>query len=271
MRFQGSPSRPRRLRRSRAARSGRSDDGRRGTLAVARTAGESASWAPAGWGASTAGSPSPSDVSADLGEVAGREALVVSSGVKSLLDVPATVEVLETLGVPVLGWRVDTLPRFYAADGGPPSRPASSRPRRPRRSRARALGARRRHAPARPTARREPRRGRSDRGGRRAGASRGVEGQAVTPFVLPFLHERSNGRTLAVNRELIAAFGPRRRDRGRGGGAEPLGAGRRPACTSRAMSWRRLVLGEGTSHVRRRSSTSWGRRERGSARTSPMR
>ena len=47
-------------------------------------------------------------------------ALVVSSGVKSLLDVPATAELLETLGVPVLGWRTDELPLFYAAHGGPP-------------------------------------------------------------------------------------------------------------------------------------------------------
>ncbi len=39
---------------------------------------------------------------------------------KSLLDVPATVELLETLGVPVIGYRTDTLPLFYAADGGPP-------------------------------------------------------------------------------------------------------------------------------------------------------
>ena len=38
---------------------------------------------------------------------------------KSLLDVPATSELLETLGVPVLGWRTDELPLFYAAHGGP--------------------------------------------------------------------------------------------------------------------------------------------------------
>ena len=44
----------------------------------------------------------------------------MSSGVKSLLDVEATAEMLETLGVPVLGWRTDTMPRFYDADGGPP-------------------------------------------------------------------------------------------------------------------------------------------------------
>ena len=39
---------------------------------------------------------------------------------KSLLDVPATLEVLETLGVPVLGFRTDALPLFYSAHGGPP-------------------------------------------------------------------------------------------------------------------------------------------------------
>ena len=44
----------------------------------------------------------------------------MSAGVKSLLDVPATAELLESLGVPVLGFRVDTLPLFYAATGGPP-------------------------------------------------------------------------------------------------------------------------------------------------------
>ena len=65
------------------------------------------------------GFPTPPDVSADLGACARIPAVIASSGVKSLLDVPATMELLETLGVPVLGYRVDTLPLFYAADGGP--------------------------------------------------------------------------------------------------------------------------------------------------------
>ncbi len=60
------------------------------------------------------------DVSGDLGELARTEALVVCSGAKSFLDVPATMELLETLGVPVLGYRTDELPLFYAAKGGPP-------------------------------------------------------------------------------------------------------------------------------------------------------
>ena len=60
------------------------------------------------------------DVSADLAELARTTALVVSSGVKSLLDVPATAELLETLGVPALGYRTGELPLFYSAGGGPP-------------------------------------------------------------------------------------------------------------------------------------------------------
>ena len=66
------------------------------------------------------GFPTPPDVSADLGACARIPALIVSSGVKSLLDVGATIELLETLGIPVVGYRVDTLPLFYAAEGGPP-------------------------------------------------------------------------------------------------------------------------------------------------------
>ena len=58
------------------------------------------------------GFPSPPDVSADVAAHARTPALVVSSGVKSLLDVPATAEVLETLGVPLHGFRTDTLPLF---------------------------------------------------------------------------------------------------------------------------------------------------------------
>ena len=64
------------------------------------------------------------DVSADLGELGRTEALVVASGAKSILDVDATTEVLETLGVPVLGWRTGELPLFYKAGGGPPVGPA---------------------------------------------------------------------------------------------------------------------------------------------------
>ncbi len=145
------------------------------------------------------------DVSADLTELARTPALVVSSGVKSLLDVPATAELLETLGVPVLGFRTDELPRFYSAGGGPPvSARVESADEAARVARAHwELGG------AALLLGRDP-----DEGievgalieeALEAAARHGVAGQEVTPFVLSFLHERSGGRTLEVNRDLIVA------------------------------------------------------------------
>jgi pseudouridylate synthase len=58
------------------------------------------------------------DVSADLEELARRRVAVVCSGVKSILDQGRTLERLETLGVPVIGWRCDELPGFYTAETG---------------------------------------------------------------------------------------------------------------------------------------------------------
>src|SRR5207244_9448034 len=89
-----------------------------GTLAVARAAGIRF-MGTGGLGGVHRGFPDPPDVSADLAELARTQVLVISAGAKSLLDVPATAEVLETLGVPVLGFRTDELPLFYAARGGP--------------------------------------------------------------------------------------------------------------------------------------------------------
>lgn len=59
------------------------------------------------------------DISGDLPRIAATQAMVVCSGAKSILDVGATSEMLETLGIPVLGWNTTTLPLFYAAEGGP--------------------------------------------------------------------------------------------------------------------------------------------------------
>jgi pseudouridine-5'-phosphate glycosidase len=55
------------------------------------------------------------DVSADLPELARTPIIVVCSGAKAILDLPATREWLETYGVPVLGWRCDRMPAFYSA------------------------------------------------------------------------------------------------------------------------------------------------------------
>src|SRR5690606_4651831 len=58
------------------------------------------------------------DVSADIGVLAATGVLVVSSGVKSVLDIPATLEALETRSVPVVGYRSDDFPAFYLRSSG---------------------------------------------------------------------------------------------------------------------------------------------------------
>ena len=60
------------------------------------------------------------DVSADLAMLARTPVAVVCSGVKSILDVPATLEHLETLSVPVAGFRTTRFPGFYLTDSGSP-------------------------------------------------------------------------------------------------------------------------------------------------------
>jgi pseudouridine-5'-phosphate glycosidase len=174
-----------------------------GTLAVCRASGITV-MATGGLGGVHRGWPTPPDVSADLGVLAQTPALVVSSGIKSLLDVPATAELLETLGVPVLGWRTDELPLFYAARGGPP---VSARVESAEEAAAIAsahwqldgggllLG-------------RPPDESLDDvepliEEALAAAERGGVHGQAVTPFVLSDLHRESGGRTLAANRDLI--------------------------------------------------------------------
>jgi pseudouridine-5'-phosphate glycosidase len=176
-----------------------------GTLAVCRAAGIRF-MGTGGLGGVHRGFPHPPDVSADLGELERTQALVVSSGIKSLLDVAATLELLETLGVPVLGYGTDSLPLFYSDKGGPPA-PARVDSVDEAATVARAHwelgGGGLLLAQPPPTSLDDigplivEALGESER--------QGVSGQAVTPFVLSFLHERSGGQTLAANRELVVA------------------------------------------------------------------
>ena len=175
-----------------------------GTLAVCRIAGVRF-LGTGGIGGVHRGYAERPDVSADLAELARTSALVVSSGVKSLLDVPATAEALETLGVPTLGYRTGELPRFYAAGGGPP---VSARVESADEA-ARIADAHWRLGGAALLLARPPDDG-VDVGplleqALEAAAAQNISGQAVTPFVLSFLHERSGGRTLEVNRKLVVA------------------------------------------------------------------
>jgi pseudouridylate synthase len=176
-----------------------------GTLAVCRAAGLRF-MGTGGLGGVHRGFAQRLDVSADLGELARTQALVVSSGIKSLLDVPATMEVLESLGVPVLGYRTDELPLFYSASGGPPvpARVESAREAADVASAHWGLGG---HGlllaqpPPTSLADVEP----LIDAALREAEQQGVRGQSVTPFALAYLHERSGGETLRVNRELVVA------------------------------------------------------------------
>jgi pseudouridine-5'-phosphate glycosidase len=174
------------------------------TLAVCRAAGIGF-MGTGGIGGVHRGFAQTLDVSADLGELARTEALVVSSGAKSILDVAATAEVLETLGVPVLGWRTDEIPLFYQAGGGPP---VSERVQSAEEAAQVAqfhwrLGRHSGIVLARPPDESldvEP----LIEEGLAEANRRGIRGQALTPFVLSYLHEKSDGRTIELNKRLIA-------------------------------------------------------------------
>jgi pseudouridylate synthase len=144
------------------------------------------------------------DISADLPQLARTQAVVVCSGAKSILDVNATAELLETLAVPVLGWQTATLPMFYAAEGGPPVSATVTEP-------AEAASIAATHwqlAPGGLILARPPVGGLDIEELISAAVVRvraaGITGQAVTPAVLAAVEELSDGRSVVVNRRLIA-------------------------------------------------------------------
>jgi len=145
------------------------------------------------------------DVSADLLQLATTQVMVVSSGVKSLLDVEATSELLETLGVPVLGFRTQTIPRFYDASGGPPvSQRVDSIDDAASIAKAHwqlgGAGLLLANPPPESIDVEEL----IDSALTEA-VELGTSGQGLTPFVLGRLHERSEGKTLQLNRRLAGA------------------------------------------------------------------
>jgi pseudouridine-5'-phosphate glycosidase len=77
-------------------------------------------FATGGIGGVHRGSEITGDVSADLDAIAHHAVVTVSAGAKAFLDLPRTLEYLETVGVPVLGWRHDDFPAFYTRSSGCP-------------------------------------------------------------------------------------------------------------------------------------------------------
>lgn len=89
------------------------------TVALAHAAGISV-FATGGIGGVHRGSELSGDVSADLDAIANHPVITVCAGAKAFLDLPRTLEYLETAGVPVLGWRHDWFPAFYTRSSGLP-------------------------------------------------------------------------------------------------------------------------------------------------------
>lgn len=87
------------------------------TMICAHLAGISV-FATGGIGGVHRGAETTMDISADLHELARTPVTVVSAGAKAILDLPKTLEVLETLGVPVIAYGQDALPAFWSRDAG---------------------------------------------------------------------------------------------------------------------------------------------------------
>jgi pseudouridylate synthase len=150
------------------------------------------------------------DESADLTTLAQTRIVLVCAGVKSILDVGATLERLETLNVTVLGYRTDAFPGFYLADSG---HPVGWRVESPAEvaavMRARdALGLERRAVvvanPLPAGEQLDPAlHDRVLREGLDAAAAGGVSGRDVTPFLLDHFHRETGGASLEVNVRLV--------------------------------------------------------------------
>ncbi|MDN3259048.1 pseudouridine-5'-phosphate glycosidase [Streptomyces sp. CSDS2] len=146
------------------------------------------------------------DESADLGLLARTRITVVCAGVKSILDVPATLQRLETLGVAVAGYGTNRFPGFYLADSGHPVDWTLDTPEQVA-AVMRAQDALDAPGSALIVANPVPEAEQLDPAlharvladALRACAERGVTGQAVTPFLLDYLVRHTDGASLRAN------------------------------------------------------------------------
>jgi pseudouridine-5'-phosphate glycosidase len=149
------------------------------------------------------------DESADLGWLARTEIVVVCAGVKSILDVGATLERLETLNVTLLGYGTDAFPGFYLADSGFPVPWRVEAPEEVAAIMAArtSVGHDGAIVVANPLAASEQldpvMHDRVLAAGLAAAAAGGVRGKDTTPFLLDFFHRETAGASLAVNVRLV--------------------------------------------------------------------
>jgi pseudouridylate synthase len=172
------------------------------TLALADLAGIRV-FATGGIGGVHRGAETSGDVSADLDALVNHPVVTVSAGAKAFLDLPRTLEYLETAGVPVLGWRHDWFPAFYCRSSGVPvpHRVSSAA------EVAAVLDNRARERTGVLVAVPIPTEHELDTGpidaaiadALRTCAERGVTGAAVTPFVLARIERVTEGRSVPAN------------------------------------------------------------------------
>jgi pseudouridine-5'-phosphate glycosidase len=151
----------------------------------------------------------PPDISADLLELARTPLVLICSGAKAILDIPATVEQLETQGVTVVGYQTNEFPAFWSAESGLPIdltvQSAEEVAELWRAARAMGVpGAILVCVP--PPAETALTREESEAAVARALAAaraQGIEGALVTPFLLEQVVDYTDGRSLAANAALL--------------------------------------------------------------------
>jgi pseudouridine-5'-phosphate glycosidase len=188
--------------------------GRRGATTVAATmiAAERAGirvFATGGIGGVHRGAETSFDISADLTELGRTPVTVVAAGAKALLDLPKTLEVLETLGVPVVCYRSDAFPAFWSRDSGLPApiRLDSADEIAAFLAARAGLGQTGGMLVANPVPAEHEIPADEMRPAIEAAvadaAAQGIAGKAVTPFLLDAILKRTAGRSLATNIELV--------------------------------------------------------------------
>ena len=150
------------------------------------------------------------DESADLTALAKVDMTMICAGVKSILDVPATLERLETLAISLVGYKTTAFPGFYLTDSGytlehrvdsPAEIAAIIKARKEVGTLTKAL------VVANPVVK-EMDKSRHDeilKSGLEKAEQQGVVGKNVTPFLLEHFHTTSKGESLAINTEIIKA------------------------------------------------------------------
>jgi pseudouridine-5'-phosphate glycosidase len=178
------------------------------TMIAARLAGI-AVFATGGIGGVHKGAEHSFDISADLQELAQTPVTVVAAGAKAILDLPKTLEVLETLGVPVIAFGQDALPAFWSRDAGlsAPLRLDTARQIASAHMMRAALGLPGGQLVANPVPAAEqiPREVLVPLIARATAEAetQGITGKAVTPFLLARLFELTQGRSLRANIALV--------------------------------------------------------------------